>query len=144
MSVAQVGASSTQAQQNPTGTDAFGDVNLDEFLGLLIAQLQNQDPMEPMNNQEILQQVSQIREIESNNRLTETLETVLLGQNMSTASSMIGQMIKGLSEEGETVTGRVDRVSVVDGEPKLLVGNQTIKLTNVSQITSETETTQDE
>jgi len=135
METAKIGTYGTQAQQAP-GHDAFGDVDLDEFLGLLIAQLQNQDPLNPMENQEILQQVSQIREIESNARLTETLQTVLLGQNMSTASSLIGRTISGLSEANEKVTGRVDRVSVVDGVPKLHVGDQTIKLTNVSEITA--------
>ena len=53
-------------QQATSGTDAFQEVDLDVFIKLLIAELQNQDPMNPLDNHEILQQVSQIREIESN------------------------------------------------------------------------------
>lgn len=142
MQSSQVGSySGVQAQQNPTGSDAFADVNLDDFLKLLVTELQNQDPMSPMENQEILQQISQIREIESNNKLTETLQTVLLGQNMSTAAGLINQMVTGLTDDGEEVTGRVDRVSVVDGIPKLQIGDQTVKLTNVSAVAADGETT---
>ena len=67
--------------------NSLDDLNLDDFLGLLIAELQTQDPMKPMDNQEILQQVSQMRDIESTSKLTDTLQTVLLGQNMSTAAA---------------------------------------------------------
>jgi hypothetical protein len=80
--------------------------------------------------------MSQIREIESNTRLSETLEAVLLGQNISTAGGMIDRVIMGLSESGELVTGRVDRVSVTDGEPMLHVGEHAIRLTKVSEISA--------
>lgn len=134
MQTTSVGISGQQGAQNPTGHDAFRDLDLDEFLKLLITELQNQDPMNPMDNHEILQQMSQIREIESNTRLSETLEAVLLGQNISTAGGMIDRMIMGLSEGRELVTGRVDRVSVTGGEPMLHVGEHAIRLKNVSEI----------
>ena len=54
-----------------------------------MAELQNQDPMEPMKNSELLQQVSQIRAIQSNDRLTDTLESVSLGQNLATAGNLL-------------------------------------------------------
>jgi flagellar basal-body rod modification protein FlgD len=116
--------------------DAFQDLNLDTFIELLVAQLQNQDPMSPMSNTEILQQISQIRAIESNTRLTTTLESVLLGQNVSTASSLLGRTISGLTdgENGEMVTGKVEKVTVADGVAKLSVGGQTISLKNVEAI----------
>lgn len=137
METASVGASGVGTQQTSTKHGGFADVNLDDFLKMLIAELQNQDPMEPMNNQEILQQVAQIRDIESNNRLTGTLQTVLLGQNMSTASGLINRVITGLSDDGQNVTGRVDRVSVAEGTPTLHVGDQIVKLTNVSGIAAD-------
>ena len=136
LQAASVGLSGQQGAQNPTGHDAFRDVDLNVFLKLLITELQNQDPMNPMDNHQMLQQISQIREIESNARLTETLEAVLMGENLSTASSMIDRLIMGLSEDGQVVAGRVERVSVVDGEPKLHVGEHLIRLKNVSEISA--------
>jgi len=137
MSLATVGILGTQGQQNATGGSAAGEVGLDDFLKLLITELQNQDPMNPMENNEILQQFSQIREIESNMRLTETLESVLLGQNLTTASGLIGRSIVAMTDNGGTVSGRVDRVSIVDGQPKLNVGGRVVELKNVSEILAE-------
>jgi flagellar basal-body rod modification protein FlgD len=134
MELPNVGVIGTQGQQNPNGRDAFSELNLDDFLKLLITELQNQDPMEPMKNAELLQQLSQIREIESNMRLTETLESVRLGQNLTVANGMLGRSIVALTDDAKEVTGQVDRISIVDGQPKLRVGEYTVDLQNVSQI----------
>jgi flagellar basal-body rod modification protein FlgD len=136
------GAVSALGQQTPTVStapasgysDAWNQVNLDDFVSLLVTELRNQDPLEPMKNQEILQQISQIREIESNQRLTETLASVLLGQNVATAANLLEQNIVGVSEDSQTVTGRVDRVSIEDGVAKLHIGEHTIALKNVAEI----------
>lgn len=117
--------------------DAFEDVNLDTFLKLLITELQSQDPMKPMENSEILQQVSQIRAIESNTRLTSTLQAVTLGQNMATAASLLGRTIGGLDDQSNPIEGKVDRVSLADGVAKLHVGGRTISLKNVAEILPE-------
>jgi len=116
------------------GHDPFKDLDLNEFLRMLIAELQNQDPLNPMDNHEILQQISQIREIESNTRLTDTLQAVLLGQNLSTASSMIGTQIKGLADDGQEVEGSVERVSIEKGAARLHVGEHVVSLKNVTEI----------
>lgn len=137
MSTNSIGTEVSQAARTGTSSNSLlNDVNLDDFLKLLIAELQNQDPMSPMDNNQILQQVSQIREIESNSRLTETLESVQLGQAMATASSLIGQYITALTVDGEKVSGQVDRVSVVDGQPKLMVGDYEVDLDNIGEILS--------
>lgn len=137
MSTNSIGTEVSQAARTGTSNNSLlNDVNLDDFLKLLIAELQNQDPMSPMDNNQILQQVSQIREIESNSRLTETLESVQLGQAMATASSLIGQYITALTADGEKVNGQVDRVSVVDGQPKLMVGDYEVDLDNIGEILS--------
>jgi flagellar basal-body rod modification protein FlgD len=138
MSTDAISASGLQAQQ-ATDYDAYSELNLDDFLQMFITELSNQDPLNPMDSQAIVEQMSQIQEIESNKRLTETLETVLLGQSMSTASALIDRTITGLTDDGETITGRVDRVSVAEGKPKLHVGDDAVALTNVSEIVAKDE-----
>lgn len=133
MQTSSVSVLGTQGQQNPTGKNAFNDVRMEEFLKLLIAELQNQDPLNPMSNQEMLQQINSIREIESNTRLTESLQALQLGQNMATASTMLGRVITGLSDNQTTVTGWVQRVAMVDQEPKLYVNGEPVSLKNVSE-----------
>jgi flagellar basal-body rod modification protein FlgD len=137
MQTANVGVLGQQGAQNPTGYDAFQEVNLDDFLRLLLTELQNQDPLEPMDNSQILEQMSQIREIESNTRLTETLEAVLLGQALSTASSLIGRYVEAMTNDGERIAGRVERVSIVDGKPAVRIDGHDVQLENISEILAE-------
>ncbi len=128
------GASSTSTTTSSTDHDAFAELGTQDFLELIIAELQNQDPMNPTDTSDMLNQFNQIREITSNDRLSSTLEGVMLGQHMSTASSLIGKLVEGLTDDSEKIIGQVDAVQVDDGEPSLLVGGSYISLDNVLQI----------
>lgn len=88
------------------------DVDLDQFLGLLITELQNQDPLNPMDNAQMLAQIATIREIASTNQLTETLSSFAVGQELAMASNLIGKRVNGLDSNARDVDGNVDRVSV--------------------------------
>jgi flagellar basal-body rod modification protein FlgD len=115
---------------------------MDDFLKMMIAELQNQDPMNPMDNAQILQQISQIREITSNDRLTNTLEAAFLGQNLSTANSLMGSRVAALGEEKNGIrevlaAGTVSQVSIENGVPKLHVGGRVLDLKDLTQIQSD-------
>ena len=130
--------SSINATQSSTSAtdrnDALRNLDMDQFLKLMISELQNQDPLNPMENAEILQQISQIREIGATTRLTETLDAVLLGQNLTSATSMIGKTVQALSDDAKPVSGVVDRVTVTEGEPRLHIGDASIRLKNVKEV----------
>ena len=130
--VGTVGTSGAQA----TGYDAFQNLNLQDFIALLVTELQQQDPMEPMKNSEILQQVSQIRQIESDQKLGDTMDSVILGQNVATASSLIDRQVLGMDDSGNPVVGTVKKVSIEDGAVKVYVGDTSVDLKNVAQILS--------
>lgn len=121
----------------PQGT--LRQVTVDDFLRLLITELQNQDPLNPADNQDILQQVSQIRSIQSTTQLTETLEAVLLGQNLASAANMIDKLVYGLTDEGEEVSGRVEGVVVDGGAPRVIVNQHALSLENIRQIAASSE-----
>jgi len=105
-----------------------------DFTKMLVAELKNQDPMEPMKNSDMLQQISQIRAISANDQLTTTLQSVLLGQNVATAGNLISRSVTGLDSNGQRVTGTVSSVSIANGGAVLNVGSSTIDLKNVTQI----------
>ncbi len=136
-----------QSQRSNNPNDALRDVNLDQFLQLLITEMQNQDPLSPMDNSEILQQISQIREISATDSLTDTLAAVLEGQNMTTASSLIGKDIKALTDDAKNIEGRVERVSIEIDEDRnnarklrVHVGEHSIRLENIREIVNDTAT----
>jgi flagellar basal-body rod modification protein FlgD len=135
-----VGASSTATTPTSSGTNDLRNVDMDGFLKLLIAQMQNQDPLSPMENTEIMQQIGQIRSISATDKLTDTLDSVLMGQNLSTASSMIGKKVTALTDDAKNITGVVDRVSVeadADGgnrKLRIVIGDNKVDIKNIREV----------
>jgi flagellar basal-body rod modification protein FlgD len=109
------------ASQSPTSsaTDAINDIDLSTFLQLMITELQNQDPLNPLDNKDMLAQISQIREVGATDKLTETLNSVLLGQNIASSTNLIGADVNAVSDDGQRVNGLVKQVSIENGQPKL-------------------------
>lgn len=105
--------------QSSGASNAINELGTDAFLDLMIAELQNQDPLNPLENDELLAQISQIREVGATEKLTETLNSVLLGQNIASATNLIGADVVALSDTGERVSGNVRKVTLDNGEPKL-------------------------
>jgi flagellar basal-body rod modification protein FlgD len=106
----------------------------EDFIKMLVAQLQNQDPTQPVDNSEILQQVSQIEAITTDQQLNTTLTSVLLGQNVATASALLSKTVTGADASGNAVSGTVSSVSFSGGAATLTVNGQTIALSSVTGV----------
>jgi flagellar basal-body rod modification protein FlgD len=125
---------SGQSGQQANTSNAYDKLDVDSFIKMMVAELQNQDPTNPTSSNEILQQVSQIRSLQSTETMTQTLESVQLGQNLASASGLLKQNITGLANDGKAVSGVVDRVTISDSVPTLHVGDQSVALQNVTAI----------
>lgn len=142
-SIPGVGTSSSASSSG--GANGLADVNLDQFLGLLITELQNQDPMNPMDNAQMLEQISQIRQIGSTTKLTDTLSALASGQDLSMASGMIGKTITALDAGGKDVEGVVDSVSVLtdstganNRKVQVHIGDSIVDITNIRRVVNTT------
>ena len=136
-----VNNSSSSSSSGKVGGNGLADVDLDQFLGLLITELQNQDPMNPMDNAAMLNQISQIREIGSTNKLTDTLSNLAVGQELSMASSLIGKEVTALDSNSKDVKGVVDSVAVqTDAKDKnkrtvqVHIGASIVDIKNIREI----------
>lgn len=88
-------ATGTSLVNAPAGTNPNGILGKDDFLQLLLTELQYQDPTEPMDSEKILSQTSQLATLEASENTNKSLEalSVSLGNNLqfSTIAS-IGKM----------------------------------------------------
>ena len=135
MATNPVNGSSNAPQPAPLGNgDVMSGVKLDDFLKLMITELQNQDPLNPMDNGEILQQLGQMQSISSTTKLSQSLDSVVLGQNLSSASALISKSIQGLDDAGDEVTGIVERAVIENGAAKLVVGDSKVSLNNIRAV----------
>ena len=134
---------------NKTTSDQRGgglqDLDLDQFLKLIITQLQNQDPLAPTDNAALMQQVGELRSLSANDKLTKTLTTFSITQELTTASSLIGKKIDGLDDAGSAINGVVGSVSVKIDEKdrnnrqvKVHVGDKSVDIKNVREIVEAT------
>ena len=128
----------TAANQRPKD---LKDLDINQFLKLMIAELTNQDPLNPMDNTQLVQQIGSIREIAATDQLTGTLNTLQTGQSLNTASSLIGKRVTALTTDNQNITGVVDRVSVEVDENnndkrtyRVHIGEQSVDLRNVREV----------
>lgn len=90
-----------------SASNAASALSGDDFFQLLIAQLINQDPLEPTSNQDLLNQISSIREIELSTSLSQSLESLTEQQRFASAGSLIGHRINGTDTDGNEADGVV-------------------------------------
>ena len=189
-------ASSASSATGSTSRTVTTSLGKDEFLQLLVAQLQNQDPTSPMDNTEFIAQMAQFSALEQMQQLSKSFTysqayslvgkmvsaditnddgtisnitgtvggvttvndtpylyiggnlvsmdtpiTVIgagMDESLLQGASMIGKYITGnyLDQDNniQSISGTVDRVTVVDGEPVLYVGSQAVRLSNVTEV----------
>ena len=105
------------------GTNPNAILGKDDFLKLLVTQLQHQDPLEPAKNQELLAQMSQIGQLQSQTLLQESLQGLVLQQNLGAAGNLIGKVVEGVDDAGEQARGLVTSVRVQDKQVLLELDN---------------------
>ncbi|MBN1436465.1 MAG: hypothetical protein JW936_05270 [Sedimentisphaerales bacterium] len=94
-------------------------LNTQDFLEIMITELTNQDPFEPMKNQDLLNQMSTIQQLQSNQEMNASfkdmigrLDGFLDQQKLSDATGLIGQMVSGSTESGLPTYGKVVSVTM--------------------------------
>ena len=79
------------------------ELDADDFLTLLVAQLQNQDPLSPMDQQEFLGELAQFNSLQQQVELNDQFLHFMQFQELTQAASLIGKHIIALvnGEDGE-------------------------------------------
>ncbi len=90
---------------------AFSEMSSEDFIKIIFTELSNQDPFDPNDSAALLEQISAIRSIESDLRLTQQLESLVLENQLASAGNLIGNFVGGLNTENDRVAGYV--VSVI-------------------------------
>ena len=116
-------------------------LDMNDFLNLLVAQMTNQDAMNPMDNTEFIAQMAQFSSLQAMNDLT---EMSMQGQ----ATSLIGKNVVAANYnaqgELEVQEGIVQRVTIHSGETKLYVNDLEFDYSNVMEIKQIEQTKQQE
>lgn len=107
MTVGSTTSSIEALQASPSGLGAVTDnnaVSRDDFLTLLVAQLQNQDPMNPTENQEFVAELATFSSLEQQEQQTDLLQSLLAAQNGSLNAQALSMIGKDVMSEVESFT----------------------------------------
>ena len=110
----------TPDEMKPKGTDN-GALGKDAFLKLFVAQLQHQDPMNPMSDSDFMGQMASFSTLEQVSNLALANEKIAANLTSSSAIGLIGRTVSYVGANDEIHTGTVEKVSTVDGKPSLTV-----------------------
>jgi flagellar basal-body rod modification protein FlgD len=108
------------AEDLPKKTDN-GSLGKDQFLKLFVAQLQHQDPMNPMNDSEFMAQMASFSTLEQVSNLAAANEQMAASMTSNSAVGLIGRTVSYVDENDEIHTGKVDKVTTAGGKPLLTV-----------------------
>jgi flagellar basal-body rod modification protein FlgD len=110
----------TPDEMKPKGTDN-GALGKDAFLKLFVAQLQHQDPMNPMNDSEFMGQMASFSTLEQVTNLATANEKIAGSLTSSNAIGLIGRTVTYVDGNDQIHTGTVEKVTTTDGKPSLTV-----------------------
>jgi flagellar basal-body rod modification protein FlgD len=120
--------STTPSAKTQAASGANSAMGKDQFLKLFVAQLQHQDPMNPMQDSDFMGQMASFS----------TLEQVsnLASENAkSNAIGLLGRTVTYKDKDGAEHTGAVEKVSTKDGKPSLTVGGaEGVDPSSISQV----------
>ena len=134
---------STNSIASKTGANNLSsDLDMDDFITLLVAEMQNQDVLNPTSNTEFISQMATFSSLSAIKSLQQSLTSMM-------SFSMIGKEVTGTTYveatkevDGQTykymekveVNGVVDSVTFANGEPFLVVDGVPISLSDIKEV----------
>lgn len=117
----------TDTSQQATSTKSNSTLGKDDFLKLLVTQMQYQDPLQPMDNTQFVSQLAQFSSLEQ-------MQNVANSSQMTQATGYIGKTVIWTDSSGKSQSGTVSAVNITTDGPQLVVGNATVDLAKVTAI----------
>jgi flagellar basal-body rod modification protein FlgD len=96
----------------------------DDFLKLMVAQMKNQDPMNPADDKDNIAQMAQFSSLEQITNLATATQKLADSMQMTQTLGLIGHTVSYKAADGSLTSGTVSAVDVAGGTPSLTVGDQ--------------------
>jgi flagellar basal-body rod modification protein FlgD len=147
MDIAEILASSgADLTGSIPGSQTPQELGKNEFMTLLVTQLQNQDPFEPVENTEFITQLAQFSTLEQAEQTTENLGQLANYQqstfqliSLTEGANLIGKEVTYYNPDlDKNLKGIVESLDVVDSNVTLRIGGYVVPLGYVVQVAEST------
>ena len=102
-------------------------LNQDDFLELVVAQLTNQDPLNPMKDTEFIAQMAQFSALEQSKSMQKDMAQL-------NANAVLGRVVELQDDNGELIRGPVSAIKIEAGTPKIIVNGQPYALSTLLSV----------
>ena len=96
----------------PSNTTSKSGVDYNTFLQLLVAEMKNQDPTNPMDTAQYMSQFAQLSTVEQAMQTNAKLDALLSSQSLSQADGLIGKTVSFTDTTGASFSGKVVSISI--------------------------------
>jgi flagellar basal-body rod modification protein FlgD len=128
MPINTVSASSGPAASTQAAAGKNAELGKDQFLKLFVAQLQHQDPMNPMQDQDFMGQMASFSTLEQVTNMAKASE-------LSQSVGLLGRTVTWTDSANVSQTGVVEKVNQKDGKTVLTINGTTgVDPTKITQI----------
>ena len=124
------------SSNSPSSQLTTSTLTQQDFLSILLTQLQFQDPLKPMDDEEFVAQLAQFSALEVNTEASAKLDTLISFNSINQGVNLLGRTVTvnntqaGLSGS-QAASGVVTAVDFSTGEPTLTIQTSTTTLTSV-------------
>jgi flagellar basal-body rod modification protein FlgD len=132
--VSNTSQTSTYTPPPATTKTTTGAVDSSQFMQLLLAQLTHQNPLEPMDNAQMMSQFSQLNSLQELRDIHTSMDVTSAANQTSYMASLIGKTVKVNQADGDILEGVVDGAILEKGNLQLRIGDQTVALSDVLEI----------
>jgi flagellar basal-body rod modification protein FlgD len=130
--ISQLGLDTGRAYRRDTsGPNAFSS---DAFMQLLLAQLRNQNPLDPVQDKEFMGQLTQLNSLQELQKMTTMFQTFARTNNLSQAAALIGKTVEARLPDGKTETGVVSGVTLNGADAVVHIGSKTVPYASITSI----------
>lgn len=105
-----------------------------DFLNLLVTQLRNQDPTNPVNDKEFIGQMAQFTSLKQMSNMSESLLQFVKEFSFTKAVALVNKEVSYVDDLGNYMNGVVDSIRVREGDTFLNVGGNEVRLDQVSEV----------
>lgn len=114
-----------------SGANAANNIGIQEFLRILSSQLTNQDPLQPLDNQQFLSQIAQFSSLQQSQLLNDKIDTLLNAQASIQSIGVLGKNVT-YTLNGATASGTVTALTVLNDPQSANNGQLTLSVTPVT------------
>ena len=127
-------ATTTSAGFTPT-TSSNKQLTQQDFLKLLSTQMQNQDPMQPMDDSQFMAQMAQFSTLQATTTMGTDMTALRTHSDLATASSLVGRNVTITNETVGVVSGTVTGVDASSGSAEVVIGGKSYSLSDITNVT---------